>query len=140
MKIFSVLLVSLILLCSSAFAQKKKDEPAATTYDIRNPGKDIGKYCTECARIFQYIPAEIQYGVICQNNVILFVITDISWFNKIFTDRNDGIAIDIITKDQYPCNSENKTRSSWASRGRLLKPVYLKEMSSFMYTNPDGIV
>ena len=139
-KVSSAFLVFLIIFCLPAFGQKKTGESAATTYDIRNPGKDIGKYCMECARIFQYMPNEVQYGVVCQDNVILFAITDIDWFNKIFTDRNDGIAIDIITKDMYPCKKDNKKRSSWASHGRLLKPVYLKEMTSNMFTNPDGVV
>ncbi len=46
---------------------------------------------------------------------------------RFLRERKDGLAIDIIVKDQYLCGAPNKVDFSLVNRGLRLKPVYTNE-------------
>ncbi|QQR97324.1 MAG: CAP domain-containing protein [Sphingobacteriales bacterium] len=66
---------------------------------------------------------------IVDNEVILYY-NDISHFKEIFSESNDGIAIDLISKDQFECEKTNQLDFSPVYDGILLKPFYLNEILS----------
>ena len=85
------------------------------------------------------MPAEVQMGVsITETHDVYFIITDPVWFAKLFRTATDGIAIDLVSKDQYVCGGTNKTEISWASKGTLLEPMYLPKLKANGLTLPNG--
>lgn len=63
------------------------------------------------------------------NEVILYY-HDISFFQNFLSEPNDGIAIDLISKDQLECGKPNHLDLSPVYDGILLKPYYSTEILS----------
>lgn len=61
------------------------------------------------------------------NKVKLYYHSDY-YFNEIFSNENDGIAIDLVFKNQFTCEEENHLDASHIYDGVLLEPVYKKEL------------
>lgn len=61
------------------------------------------------------------------NEVVLYY-HDISYFKKIFSNPTDGVAIDLISKEQMACGKPNELDFSPVYDGILLKPFYSQEM------------
>ncbi|MCS6822827.1 MAG: hypothetical protein NZ529_00920 [Cytophagaceae bacterium] len=116
------------------------DEGLKGTFGIKNPQKEYVKYCQECKNTLQKMPPEIKYGVQGFDGYIYFIINDREWYHRLFKKKFDGIAIDIIRKQQYPCGKKNLLADSWAYKGELLKPMYLSDMNKNMYQYSDGSI
>lgn len=61
------------------------------------------------------------------NEVVLYY-HDIEYFKKMFSGSNDGIAIDLVSKDQLLCGAPNQLDFSPVYDGILLKPIFSSEM------------
>jgi len=59
-----------------------------------------------------------------EGNKIILRYHDLQLLKTIFKDTNDGIAIDVLQKDQFTCGQENNLHTSKIFDGTLLKPVY----------------
>ncbi len=109
------------------------------TYDIKNPQNNYYKKCERCIETLKNKPKEVQLGI--QKDILgnlYFVISDKNWFNQLFKKTGDGIAVDIVSKDQFICGGKNKFKRSWASKGKLLPPVYLKDLKKNMLPSQYG--
>lgn len=112
---------------------------AQNTYNIKDPGEAIATKCAICLQTLKLMPPEVQMGIsITEKHEVYFLITDPVWFGKLFRTSADGIAVDIVSKDQYVCGGKNKTETSWASKGTLLEPMYLPKMKANAMTLPNG--
>ncbi|MFL5729755.1 MAG: M13-type metalloendopeptidase [Cytophagaceae bacterium] len=113
----------------------------ANLYGIRNPGKEIDKFCSSCTKFMETLPKEVGYGLsVDPNNDVYFVFTDVDYFNKLFASPTDGLAVDIILRDQYSCKGPTKTSGSWLYRGYLPKPVYQAELKANKTVTKEGYV
>ena len=136
LKIFMIpirifLFVSLVLFCFTSYAQN--------TFNLKNPGEAIATKCATCLQTLKMMPPEVQMGVsISETHEVYFLITDPVWFSKLFRTSADGIAIDLVSKDQYVCGGKNKTETSWAGKGTLLEPMYLTKLKANAFTLPNG--
>lgn len=63
-----------------------------------------------------------------EGNEINLYYHDLTYFNRIFTSYNDGIAIDLVARDQFPCGVSNQLDFSPVYDGIMLKPIYTAEM------------
>lgn len=63
-----------------------------------------------------------------EGNKVVLRYHDLQLLKTIFKDTNDGIAIDVLQKDQFACGRENNLNSSKIFDGQLLKPVYRDEL------------
>ena len=128
MKLFNkVLFFAVILGVSSTYAQPSPGPKGL--YGIKDPSKNISKRCFSFFDAIDAMPSEIDYGLQADDEGnVYFVFGDIEYFEKIFVDELDGIAIDVISKRLYPCRGENKTSSEFAYKGELLPPVYKKDL------------
>lgn len=61
------------------------------------------------------------------NEVILYY-HNIDYFKKMFSNPTDGVAIDLISKNQMACGKPNELDVSPVYDGILLKPIYSQEM------------
>ena len=84
---------------------------------------DTGK-CKSCVIAMQSIPITVTWDLTVKDNVVYFEISDGSYINKIFTDASDGIAVDLVTRNQYTCKGKSKIARSKLRRGHLLEPAY----------------
>ncbi len=67
-------------------------------------------------------------NVVVQGNDIYFSFHDINFFNGVFNSQNDGMAVDIILREQLPCDKENQFHISEIHDGEMQQPIYLMDM------------
>lgn len=109
---------------------------AQNTYDILFPGNDRDVKCKECLQIFSQAPKEVQFSIKRERDNLYFEINDKKWFNILFGNSGDGLAIDIVLKDRYACKVENVEKTQ--IRGYLLKPVYSQKLRSGLKVHGDN--
>ena len=67
-------------------------------------------------------------NLIIEGNEVTLYYHDISYFKKIFSGPNDGVSIDLVSKDQLMCGQPNQLDFSPVYDGILLKPYFSIEM------------
>jgi len=110
---------------------------AQNTYDIEFSKKDRDQKCQECFQTFNQKPYEVKFSINRENANLYFEVNDKNWFNQLFKNPGDGIAIDIVLKDRYDCELESVENAQ--IKGLLLKPVYSKELKSGLKTDSENI-
>ncbi|EDP72504.1 hypothetical protein FBALC1_15422 [Flavobacteriales bacterium ALC-1] len=78
--------------------------------------------CKNCFTAFQQKPKEVQFSIKREGLNLYFQVNDKKWFNQLFKTANDGIAIDVVSKDIYDCAIE--TIKTEQIKGTLLRPVF----------------
>jgi outer membrane protein OmpA-like peptidoglycan-associated protein len=96
--------------------------------------------CNECLSVISKLPPEVTYGFYQEGRTIFFVMTDKAYFDILFKKPLDGIAVDVVTKSQFPCDGENSFTQSSYSMGQLLEPVYYKDFKKEIITDDAGQV
>lgn len=99
---------------------------------IKNPENKRSKKCKKYYEISRKLPVDVRYSIKVIDQHIIFYFPSRKAFNQIFDKKFDGIAIDIVTRDQFSCNGENQLANSWAFKGELLRPVFKKELERRM--------
>jgi uncharacterized protein YkwD len=110
-----------------AFELSNEYKVPSSTYGIKDPGQDYFSKCKTCITFDQNVPAEVGYGVRRVGNDVYFEMNDVDWFDKMFTDKNDGLAVDIIQRDQFMCGAKNIKAGNFY-RGVLLSPIFYKDL------------
>lgn len=110
---------------------------AQNTYDIVFPQQNRDQVCKPCFQIFSQKPKEVHFSIKREKDNLYFQINDKNWFNLLFKNAGDGVAIDIVLKDRYACDIESV--KSTQIRGFLLKPVYTKTLRTGLKPNGDNI-
>jgi outer membrane protein OmpA-like peptidoglycan-associated protein len=132
MKPFFLILFSYALITTTT-AQNK--------YDIKEPTpSSVQQKCGECLSVLNNLPPEVTYGFYLDGRKIYFMMTDKRYFELLFKKGLDGIAVDIITKSQFPCGAENSFPNSNISMGKLLKPIYYKDFKKNIIVGENGHV
>jgi len=131
MKHAFLILFSCILL--SSVAQNK--------YEINEVAPNaVEKKCGECLSVINNLPPEVTYGFYLEGRKIFFMITDKRYFDLLFKKGLDGIVVDLIKKDQFPCDAENRLANSSINMGKLLKPSYYKDFKKNIVVGDNGAV
>ena len=107
------------------------------TYDIVFPGKDESEKCKTCFQIFNQKPEEVEFSIVREDSNLYFQVNDIDWFNRLFNNSGDGLAVDIIEKDKYDCKIESIPIKE--IRGFLLKPMYTNALRKNLDLNSNNI-
>ena len=107
------------------------------TYDIIFPEKNADKKCETCVQIFNLKPEDVWFSVVRDKNNLYFQVNNLEWFNSLFYNSGDGVAIDIVRKEKYHC--DEKKVSNEQIRGLLLKPIYSKELKKGIKKGDDDI-
>ena len=98
--------------------------------------------CETCRKKFKKLPLEVTYDVYEQNGEINFVMSDEKWFRFLFSNKKDGISVDIVRKSQFPCGLPNVLSTSPLYKGYVLPPVYAKDFSDngFVTDNNEVVI
>jgi hypothetical protein len=67
-------------------------------------------------------------GVEVDGNNIYFYFHDRKFFNNVIRGDNDGLAIDIVLREQLPCGKENQFHISKVHDGEMQRPIYKYEI------------
>jgi hypothetical protein len=104
------------------------------TYNIVFPGHDRDVVCQQCINAFNQKPKEVKFSVVMERDNLYFQINDKTWFNQLFKNQTDGIAIDVVSKDIYGC--DEIIIGNPQIKGELLKPIYASNLKSGL--KPSG--
>lgn len=82
-----------------------------------------------CRKIDQLENLSLLQGALTidNQNQIYIEFNNARALKRFLREKKDGIAVDIITKDQYLCDAPNKVNYALENRGILLSPIYTKE-------------
>lgn len=107
---------------------------AQNTYDIQFPNADRDQKCQRCTNTFNQKPKEVGFAVkMDASNTLYFEVNDKAWFQKLFKNPGDGIAVDIVSKGRYNCDIPEIKRAQ--IKGFLLKPVYATALNKTLKPN-----
>ncbi len=80
------------------------------------------KTCKQCDK-FPDID-ELLNSVKIENGKVYLEYGNFKKLKKYFRGAKDGLAVDFVLKDAYPCSNENITDHNLSSKGYMLKPMY----------------
>jgi len=127
----SRLLFMLLFVCVSNFSL------AQNNFDIIFPNENREQICQNFTSLFQQKPKEVNFSIQREGNHLYFQVNDKDWFNSIFSNPYDGIALDIIDKNRFDCSL--KSIEGKQIKGELLKPVYRQQLRSGLKPNGENL-
>ncbi|MCX2742604.1 hypothetical protein OO013_01940 [Mangrovivirga sp. M17] len=98
---------------------------------IKGPKSLFGDRCKEYNNIVTSFPRDIRFDIVVLDRQIILTFPSEKHFKKLFDDSFDGVAVDIIDKNQYSCIDNNELLSAWPNRGLLLDPVFKNELLKY---------
>ncbi|AZQ44582.1 hypothetical protein [Nonlabens ponticola] len=99
---------------------------AQNQFEIEFPyGNERGIACQVFEQAFQNKPKETSFVIKRESNKLFFETNDPKWFKQLFKKSKDGIAVDIVSKDRYACETSVEPSQI---KGKLLKPVYAGDL------------
>ncbi|NMM50126.1 hypothetical protein [Marinigracilibium pacificum] len=96
--------------------------------------------CKEYNIIVESLPNDMVFDLEVIDRQIKLLFPSEEYFQLLFDDTFDGIAIDIIDQDQYSCESIDNIPSSWPSKGMMIEPVYKNELLNSYTINEENKV
>ncbi len=94
---------------------------AQNNYGIAFDKDENPDNCSNYNRMMSTKAKEIGFNIERQGNSLYLRVTDKKWFESVLKNKTDGIAIDVIPRDNYLCGVELPDTQI---RGTLLKPIY----------------
>jgi hypothetical protein len=116
-----ILLTIILLLSINLLKAQEK-------FGIEFPGADRDFICEKYNQIFNQKPKEVRFSIVKEQNNLYFQINDKSYFDKLFQNEKDGIAIDVVAKDIYGC--DEIIIGNPQIKGELLAPVFKAKLKS----------
>lgn len=113
-------LVATHVVGSQPFVLPKGAKPMRDDFGIKP--HDASK-CAEIDKKYSYLPHLMSNNIEFKNGEIYFYYHDLELLKKILSETGDGIALDIIDRNQFLCGEGNKVYPSKVHKGVLLPPV-----------------
>ena len=79
--------------------------------------------CTQFESKFGFLPKLMSDNIYFKNGEIFFYFHDLELFTGLMDEAGDGIAIDIVSRDQFECGEGNKYYPSEIHKGIMLDPI-----------------
>ncbi len=120
---------------SAVFGNTKSLNPTASRKDelpIPFSTKRMGlkgydkKKCKKCDQAKNL--EELQEGLIVKDGYIYFEYKDYKQLRRLIGKSKDGLAVDIVFKDQFKCGDDNIANNDLVNRGIMTKPMYIKKI------------
>lgn len=100
--------------------------------DVQYSSKSYGlkpydyKSCKRCSK-FKNIE-DLQKGLYVEDGNIYFKTNNIKAFRKMIKGSKDGIAVDVIQKEQYTCTGDNIIDNNLINKGILVKRIWANKI------------
>lgn len=121
-RIYFLMSLLLFIQCNVIFSQNY--------YNINFPQIDRKEKCKYYYQLFKEMPKEVGFSIKREGNKLYFVMNHQGFFDKLFQENGDGLAIDVVSKTRYTC-SKLKIPDHQV-KGLLLKPVYKEKLKERM--------
>lgn len=95
-------------------------------YGIIFPNSATEQRCNYFSQVFMQKPKEVRFSIQRENNNLYFQVNDKQWFNQLFKNSTDGIALDVVSKDRYACSLSSIPDQQ--VKGKLLKPIFTAQL------------
>ncbi|MDO7171053.1 hypothetical protein [Mariniflexile sp. AS56] len=118
-KYYILLIISFAIFNFSVLSAQDK-------FGIIFPGNDRDQKCQECIQVFNQKPKEVQFSIVRDQNRLYFQVNDKAWFQKLFKNAQDGLAIDVVSKEIYGC--DEIIIGNPQIKGELLRPVFTPKL------------
>lgn len=79
--------------------------------------------CADLDKKYGYLPQLMSDNIFLKNGEIYFYFHDLELFKNVLSESGDGIALDIISRDQFDCGAGNKFYPSKIHKGIMLPPI-----------------
>ncbi len=86
------------------------------------------------------MPKELRLSTTLTNDSVFVIFPDDGWFLKIMESKNDGVALDLVQKQQFQCDNISRFAGTWSHKGFLLPPLYRDELMKRKIIRSDGYV
>jgi len=104
-------------------------------HGIKFLGANRNQVCQKFNQAFVQRPREVRFSIVRVNSSLFFETNDENWFKRLLTSSDDGLAIDIVSKIRYNCDTTDVVDTQ--VKGLLLAPVYAKKLKSGIKKNKD---
>jgi hypothetical protein len=75
-----------------------------------------------------------------EGSSVYFYFHDLEFFKKVIRNDNDGLALDVVLREQLPCSKENQFHISTIHDGEMQRPIYKNDIyRSDISNNPKKI-
>lgn len=115
-------------------------DPAPGLYNIKGQGRYRPEKCESYNRVYKKLPADFRYTVEVFDGTIYFIFPSYEYYRRLFNNRTDGIAVDIVSRDQYDCAAKEGFTTTGAFKGTLMPPMYRRKMMQNTTMNDYGYV
>ena len=126
-----------VLLATFSVSNLPAQIPNKGNYDVKRP-----KNSKECASVFQLFgtaPKEFRFATYVRQDSVFISSNDFTWFSKIIAAKKDGIAVDLVSQDQFACDQPLPKSSDWSHRGYMLPPVYRDDLMKGYKVYDNGV-
>ena len=79
--------------------------------------------CAEIEKNFPYLPELLSDNIFFKNGEIYFFFHDLELLKNVLSSNSDAIALDVISRNQFSCETGNRLYPSKIHSGILLPPV-----------------
>jgi len=102
---------------------------------------------SNCDSLFSNMLLNMGNSIVVKNNIVYLEHHSLNQVKGILTNSTDGVAIDLVSRNQFECNKPNLLDISQIYDGILLKPIYFDELmanntsqSDYRLITPIGII
>lgn len=114
------------------FARDKYKYPSFSLIfaNINNNNYHLASYDKRaCSKVDKFdFYDELRDNIYVENKRIYLDVHDKKSFRRLFRDAKDGIAVDFVFKDQYPCNQANVINYNLINKGMMFPPAYTRKL------------
>lgn len=112
---------------------------AQNTHGVQIPTTENKKNCKPCRDAFRRRPKEAKFEIRQGERYgLYFEISETKWLKTVFKNPEDGIMVDIVSKDIYDCSLETIKKPVYGLRGFTLPMVSGKKILSGLKKNDQG--
>jgi hypothetical protein len=129
-------LALIILTIPPSWAQLVNKE----TYGIKPMPKGGAKSCNELYFAWNKLPDDVRVGPLVRNDSVYLVVPDPIWLQALITDKKDGVAIDLVHREQFDCSIPKVVESSPVHTGYLLPPIHRNDFEKRIQHHPSGVL
>lgn len=113
------MIIATQLYATEPFKLPEGVKPSKNDYNIEPYNRTK---CTQFESKFGYLPKLMSDNIFFKNGEIYFYFHDLELFEGLMDENGDGIALDIVSRNQFACGEGNKYYPSQIHRGIMLEP------------------
>lgn len=112
---------------SEPFVLPKGVKPIKNSYKLKPYDKNE---CDVLEKNYAYLPELLSNNIFFENGKIYFYFHDLPLFKEVLSAASDGLALDVVNREQFECGEGNRYYPSEIHTGILLKPIYKDQILS----------